>query len=147
MEYEEITKLIKLILRNEKAIRQAVAEKRAEQAKYEETVGRAPGHISKPTEIAALQNLTPIDYISFRAGWRREKIRLEHPESWLMCIDRVRDALPEWDQKFMRRAFTSQDWRVCADMGISRRAFYTMKKDLISRIAVRAGRIGLLEEV
>lgn len=147
MEYEETVKLIKIILRNEKTIRQAVAEKRASFAKHEETVGRAPGHISKPTEIAALQNLTPIDYISFRAGWRREKIRLEHPESWLACIDRVRDALPEWDQKFMRRAFTSQDWRVCADMGISRRAFYTMKKDLISRIAVRAGRIGLLEEV
>lgn len=147
MEYEETVRLIKIILRNEKTIRQDVAEKRASFAKHEETVGRAPGHISKPTEIAALQNLTPIDFVYFRAGWRKQKIRLDNPEKWLECIDKVRGSLRPWDQKFMRHAFTSQDWRVCADMGISQKTFYTLKKDIVSRIAVNAGRIGLLEEV
>ena len=145
MEYEEITKLIKLILRNEKAIRQAVAEKRAEQAKHEETVGRAPGHISKPTEIAALQNLTPIDFVYFRAGWRKQKFRLDNPEKWLECIDKVRGSLRPWDQKFMRRAFTSQDWRVCAELDVSRISYYALKKEIVSKIAVKAASAGLLE--
>ena len=145
MEYEEITKLIKLILRNEKAIRLAVAEKRASFAKHEETVGRAPGHISKPTEIAALQNLTPIDYVCFRAGWRKQKFRLDNPEKWLECIDKVRGSLRPWDQKFMRRAFTSQDWRVCAELDVSRISYYALKKEIVSKIAVKAASAGLLE--
>lgn len=145
MEYEEMNRLIKLILKNERVIRQAVAEKRASFAKHEETVGRAPGHISKPTEIAALQNLTPIDYVYFRAGWRKQKIRLDNPEKWLECIDKVRGSLRPWDQKFMNRAFTSQDWRVCAELGVSRRAFYTLKTEIVSKVAVKAASAGLLE--
>ena len=145
MEYEEAVWFIKLILKNEKVIRLAVAEKRAEQAKHEETVGRAPGHISKPTEIAALQNLTPIDYVCFRAGWRKSRVMLEDPEKWLECIDKVRGSLRPWDQKFMRRAFTSQDWRVCAEMGMSQKTFYTLKKEIVSKIAVKAASAGLLE--
>ena len=145
MEYEEITKRIKLILRNEKAIRQAVAEKRASFAVHEETVGRAPGHISKPTEIAALQNLTPIEFVYFRSGWRKEKIRLDYPEKWLECIDRVRGSLRPWDRKFMNLAFTSQDWRVCSELGTSRRAFYTMKTEIVSKVAVKAASAGLIE--
>ena len=146
MEYEEAVWFIKLILKNEKVIRLAVAEKRASFAKHEETVGRAPGHISKPTEIAALQNLTPIDYVCFRAGWRKQKIRLDNPEKWLECVDNVRGSLRPWDQKFMRRAFTSQDWRVCAEMGMSQKTFYTLKKEIVSKIAVKAASAGLLEE-
>ncbi len=146
MEYEETIRLIKLILKNEKVIRQAVAEKRAEQAKHKETVGRAPGHISKPTEIAALQNLTPIEFVYFRAGWRKSRVILENPEKWLECIDKVRESLRPWDQKFMRRAFTSQDWRVCAEMDVSRVSYYALKKEIASKIAVKAASAGLLEK-
>ncbi len=145
MEYEEMNRLIKLILKNERVIRQAVAEKRASFVKREETVGRAPGHISKPTEIAALQNLTPIDCVYFRAGWRKQKIRLNNPEKWLECIDKVRGSLRPWDQKFMNRAFTSQDWRVCAELGVARRVFYTLKTEIVSKVAVKAASAGLLE--
>ena len=146
MEYEEITKLIKLILRNEKAIRQAVAEKRAEQAKHKETVGRAPGHISKPTEIAALQNLTPIDYVYFRAGWRKSRVMLENPEKWLECVDKVRGSFPPWERKFMNLAFTSQDWRVCAECCITEKTFYARKKEIVSKVAVKAASAGLIRE-
>lgn len=145
MEYDEIVRLIKRILRNEKAIREAVAEKREQMAQREEVAGRAPGHISKPTEAAALQNLTPIDFVYFYAGWNREKTRLDAPEVWLSCIDEVRAALEPWEQKFMSRAFTSQDWQNCADLNVSRITYYATKKEIVSRVAVKAAARGLLE--
>lgn len=145
MEYDEIVRLIKRILRNEKAIREAVAEKREQMAQREEVAGRAPGHISKPTEAAALQNLTPIDFVYFYAGWRKEKIRLTYPETWLACLDEVRASLSPWEQKFMERAFVSQDWEICADLGIARTAFYALKKDIVSQIAIKAARFGIIE--
>ena len=145
MEYDEIVRLIKRILRNEKAIREAVAEKREQMAPREEVAGRAPGHISKPTEAAALQNLTPIDFIYFYAGWNREKTRLDAPEVWLVCIDEVRAALEPWEQKFMSRAFTSQDWQNYEDLNVSRNAYYAIKKEIVAKIAVKAAARGLLE--
>lgn len=146
MRYDEVVRLIKRVLRNEQAIRQAIAEKRAARAKPAEGGGRAPGHISKPTETAALQNLTPVDFIYFCVGWRKEKIRLDRPEEWLACIDAVKYSLVPWEQKFMSRAFTSQDWEACPELNVSRTAFYEMKKEIVARIAVTAAARGLLKD-
>ncbi len=146
MDYEEITRTIKQILKNEKKIRQAIAEKRAEMAKPASGIGRAPGHISKPTEAAALQNLTPVGFIYFYSGWRKEKIRLDRPEEWLACIDAVKQSLVPREREFMTQAFTEQDWEVCADFDVPRSTLYNMKREIISRVAVAAAMKGLLRE-
>ncbi len=145
MRYDEVVRLIKRVLRNEQAIRQAIAEKRAARAKPAEGGGRAPGHISKPTETAALQNLTPVDFIYFCVGWKKEKVRLDRPEDWIACIDAVKYSLVPWEQKFMARAFTSQDTEACEELNVSRITYYAMKREIISRVALVAASKGLLE--
>ncbi len=144
MDYEEITQTVKRILKNEKKIRQAIAEKRAARTKPTDGGGRAPGHISKPTEVAALQNLTPVDFIYFCAGWKREKIRLDRPEEWMACIDEVKHSLVPRERELMTQAFTAQDWEVCAELNISRITYYAVKREIISRVAVAAATKGLL---
>lgn len=136
---------IKRIIRYEKAIRQAVKEKRIERRGHRvQSEGRAPLHVSKPTEMAAIENLSALDYVFIQCGSHKAKRRIDNPEGWLNAVSFVRESLSSFDRKFMAEAFRRSDWSVCADFHMSAQKFYALKKEIVMKVAVKAAVDGLI---
>lgn len=143
MENEAFMKLARHVIKHEAVIRAAVLEKRLDRQREQAGGGHVPGKVSKPTEAAAIANLTPIRTVFYQTGKKKHSYRLEEPEKWLEAIENVRRFLSERDKAFMAAAFSRPDWSVCADFRLSRPTYYAMKTNLVSYVAVEAARLGL----
>lgn len=143
MDYTEFVKLTRHVIKYELVIRAAIREARIDRQRKQGSGGHVPGRVSKPTEAAAIANLTPIKTVFYKIGAKKQSYRLDEPEKWLEAIESVRKTLSERDKAFMDTAFSSPDWSVCADFRLSRPTFYSMKADLTSRVALAAACLGL----
>lgn len=143
MDYEEATRKVRHIIKYEAIIRAAIKEKRAEQTQKSDG-GHVPGHVSKPTETAAIENLTPIKGVYYKVGSKKRLYYLPRPEQWIYCIEAVRETLTDREKAFLDVAFHSQDWSVCADFSLSRPTFYSLKNEMVNRVALKAAAEGLI---
>lgn len=145
MTFEELQAHIKRIIRYERAIRQAVAEKRSEQRRRKGNgEGRAPLRVSKPTEEMAIANLMPLNHVYITCGQKKGRVKIDNPEIWMTCLDAVRRSLSAFDRRFMAEAFCRSDWSVCSDFFISHQKFYALKKEIIAKVAIKAAAEGLV---
>ncbi len=106
------------MIRNEKKIRDAVEEARANKGGH--TGGTPTGHafISDPTAGEAIRNVEELSFVEIEGGGR-----VEWPERWLSVIDAVR----AWCEPFylrreiLRRRYNGESWtKTCAEIKISR---------------------------
>lgn len=145
VKFDELQAHIKRMIRYETDIRRAVKEQREERRKRrDDGGGRAPLHISKPTEMMAIENLTPLECVYVRCGAKKARARIENPEGWLQAISFVRGSLPSFEKRFMAVAFYQSDWIVCSDFHLSTQKFYALKKEIIMKVAIKAAADGLI---
>ena len=120
------------MIRNEKKIRDAVEEARANKGGH--TGGTPTGHafISDPTAGEAIRNVEELSFVEIEGGGR-----VEWPERWLRVIDAVR-AWCEPDAvraEILRRRYNGESYVVtCREVHISSRVYH----DVLYKIRVYA---------
>lgn len=120
------------MIRNEKKIRDAVEEARANKGGH--TGGTPTGHtrISDPTAGEAIRNVEELSFVEIEGGGR-----VEWPERWLSVIDAVR-AWCESDgvrREILKRRYGGESYVVtCREVHISSRVYH----DVLYKIRVYA---------
>ena len=120
---DDAIRRIEWVFRREKAIRQAVYEKRMDRGGF--TGGDGNGHcrISDPTALQAIRNVIELETIIIDDGGR-----IMYPEKWLRVIDKMREWCKEdtINAEIFRRRYEDEEayYRTSMELHITGALYY-----------------------
>lgn len=118
------------VMRNERKIRDAVAEAKAAKGGHTGAAPTGHAHIADPTAGEAIRRAEELSFVEIEGGGR-----VEWPERWLRVIDAVR-AWCEPDnvrREILRRRYSGENYlATCIATHISERLYHYVLRDIRS---------------